>query len=244
MNTYVVAVAAALGTGAFFFTTPGPETGDRNSAGPSVFSEGQYGAAYQTRKGMFFGLRDVTVTGRTEDVSARILWQNGPQEPGAPRVSPSPFHVEVDIETGSFDSGNGSRDRHVVEILGAPEHTSIRFTSDPMFGRDFASDIERGAGRLTGQLNIAGRQVPVEFDLRFAREDVQDGGEVLVEGQMQTTFSALGVEVPSVGPGGLIAAPTDDLALFVRLQLSPIPGAERVIGLLPYGEHSASAHTL
>jgi len=60
----------------------------------------QYGAAYRTEKGMFFGLRTVEVIGRTADVDARVVWLDDGGR----------FRVEAAIPISTFDSGNGRRE--------------------------------------------------------------------------------------------------------------------------------------
>ena len=172
---------------------------------------GQHGVAYRATKDVLFGLRDATVVGRSADVTASLSWLEGGDN----------LRIQAAVGVRSFDSGNGRRDRHVAEILGAPEHPQISFTTEWMDVDAFREGIARGTLRLLGELEVGGRRVPVDFELRF----VTDAGRASVEGTLMTTFSALDVDVPQVGPGGMIAAPHDELELFVRLHLDRVPGA-------------------
>lgn len=174
----------------------------------------QYGAVYRTAKGMYFGLRTVEVVGRTADVDARVVWLDD----GAR------FRVEAAVPVATFDSGNGRRDRHVAEILGAPEDPELQFRSEPTMLDAFRAALQRGDAPLPGHLRIRGDRVPVAFAIRLVGDAMPS-----VEGRLQGTFSALGVTVPDVGPVGLVAAPQDTLELFVRLPVDRIPGADRLL---------------
>ena len=50
----------------------------------------------------------------------------------------------------------------------------------------------------------------------------------MIEGKHIASFSGLRVEVPTVGPGGLIADPGDYLELLVHLRSDKISGTEKI----------------
>ena len=64
---------------------------------------------------------------------------------------------------------------------------------------------------------------------------IRQDGHPVIAAHLQTTFSALGIEVPTVGPGGLIAAPGDDLELLAQLDVERMVGSA-VFGRLGLGQ--------
>ena len=50
----------------------------------------------------------------------------------------------------------------------------------------------------------------------------------MIEGILITSFSDLKIEVPTVGPGGLLADTRDYLELLVHLQSDKISGTEKI----------------
>jgi polyisoprenoid-binding protein YceI len=174
---------------------------------------GRHGAAYHTVKGVLFGASSASVTGRSAGLAASVEWS-----PSGDR-----FRIAASVPVRSFRSGNGRRDRHVAEILGAPEHPAVLFRTEWTDAAAFRSAAARGAARVPGTLEVGGRATGVAFVLRR----VHDGGADAVEARLVTTFSALGVEVPSVA-GGLVASVRDPLDLLVRSHVDRVPGAERL----------------
>ena len=179
----------------------------------ATLPEGQSGAAYHTRKGILFGAASSSVTGRSSALAASVEWASGGDR----------FRIRASVPVASFRSGNGRRDRHVAEILGAPEHPEILFRTAWLPALPFRSGIARGSVRVPGELEVGGRVADAEFVLRR----VTDGGEDAVEARLETAFSALGVDVPSVA-GGLVASVRDPLDLLVRAHLSLVPGGPRL----------------
>lgn len=180
----------------------------------SPLPAGQHGAAYQTTKGTFFGASSSTITGVSDDLTAGLSWSSARDR----------FRVEAAVPVRSFRSGVGQRDRHVAEILGAPEHPAVRFTTDWVGAAAFRRAVAGGAARVPGRLHVGGRAVPVEFVLRRATS----GGHAVLDGRLSTTFAALGVEVPSVA-GGLVASAGEAIDLFVRLRLDQIAGGQGLL---------------
>ena len=70
-----------------------------------------------------------------------------------------------------------------------------------------------------------GNTFPVKFTLNFTDQ----GGLFLIEGKLITSFSDLNIEVPTLGPDGLLADTRDYLELLVHLQSNKISGAENIV---------------
>jgi polyisoprenoid-binding protein YceI len=177
----------------------------------TLFDRGAHCVAYRTTKRAFF--REVTVVGRSCDVSAAIVW-----EPDGVMA-----HIEVDVPVRSLSSGSGRRDRDVRRILEAEAHPRIRFRSDPVASEWLRRASGTGDWRLAGTLEIAGRQRSAAFELATVREL----DHLRIDAVFATTFAALGVVVPRVGPGGIIADPGEDVELLVRLRLDRVEGGAR-----------------
>ena len=184
------------------------------NAQTSPVPPGQHGAAYQTTKGTFFGAGSSTVTGVSTELSASVSWS-----PERDR-----FRIQAAVPAQSLRSGIGRRDRHVAELLGAPDHPAVRFATGWVSVTAFRQAVASGAARVPGQLSIDGRAVPVEFVLRRA----MSGGHPVLDGQLSTTFDAVGVEVPNVA-GGLVASAGEDLDLFVRVRLDQLAGGDGLL---------------
>jgi polyisoprenoid-binding protein YceI len=176
-----------------------------------VFDRGAHCVAYRTTKRAFF--REVTVVGRSCDVSAAIVW-----DPDGVMA-----RIEVEVPVRSLASGSGRRDRDVRRILDAETHPRIRFRSDPVASEWLRRASGTGEWRLAGTLEVAGRERRAAFELATVREL----DHLRIDAVFATTFAALGVVVPRVGPGGIIADPGEDVELLVRLRLDRVEGGAR-----------------
>ncbi|HKK93184.1 MAG TPA: hypothetical protein VJ925_07095 [Longimicrobiales bacterium] len=179
------------------------------------------GAAYRTGKSMLFGLRKVEVVGITDSIGLAL-------EPG----TDGRVEIVATIDPTTFDSGNDSRDEWVQETLGGPELASLVFRSRPI-------DVERLRGVLVGQplelegtLDLPEGPRPIIFDVGIYELALQDdtAARRYLEAWARTTFDALGIEVPDVGPGGIVASPGDELELWLRLPVSSLPEPEAGVG--------------
>ena len=133
--------------------------------------------------------------------------------------------IEVSVPLQSFKSGSKKRDKHVAEILGAPDYTGISFNTGWIEADMLCESISQGNMVLPGSLEVKGTRFPVNFDLQFSSVDAK----LIVEGSLKTTLSELEVEVPKVGPGGMIAKPHEDLELFVHLYLAKVDGGNALL---------------
>lgn len=68
--------------------------------------------------------------------------------------------IELEIDAESLDTRNGTRDRHLrgEDFFDVEAYPHVRFTSDEI--------VDRGAGtvQISGELEAAGRRVPLSFD--------------------------------------------------------------------------------
>ena len=79
---------------------------------------------------------------------------------GAYVVGPGGSAIELTIDAASVDTGCAARDRHLrsAEFFHAEEHPQVRFTSTRITG------LGGGRVRVAGELEAAGRRVPLAFD--------------------------------------------------------------------------------
>ena len=162
---------------------------------------------------MFF-FAGFEVIGKSCDVQAEIHWQDSEEQ----------AQVEVSVPVSSFDSGNSLRDGDIPEILRAELTPEIRFISNWLSRTDMQKMLENQSADVSGMLEVAGNTFPVKFTLSFKDQ----GAFYLIEGKLITSFSELKVEVPTVGPGGLLAEPRDYLELLVHLRSDKISGTEKI----------------
>ena len=79
---------------------------------------------------------------------------------GAYVVGPSGSAIELTIDAASVDTGCAARDRHLRsgDFFDAEQHPRVRFTSTRIAG------LGSGRVRVSGELEAAGRRVPLAFD--------------------------------------------------------------------------------
>ena len=171
--------------------------------------------AYKTEKTVFFFFDEVEVIGKSCEVTAKILWNDSEKQ----------AQVEVRVPVTSLDSGNSFRDRDISEILKAKLTPNIRFFSNWLSRMVLQKMLENQNTEVSGSLEIAGNTFLVKFPLN----STVMGERVLIESELITSFSALKIELPIVGPGGLLAETKDYLELLVHLRSDKFAGIERVI---------------
>lgn len=102
--------------------------------------------------------------------------------------------VLVKAALASFNSGNASRDSHVLELLKAYQFPHVIFAGD--------SAIAEGADhRLFGKLTFRGVTRPIDFPAAAERGD----GKIRVHGEFTILLSDYGIKRPT-----LLMIPTDD----------------------------------
>lgn len=153
------------------------------------FNSNQVCVAYKTTKGMFY-LADVDVVGINCSVKVEIR---------------SDKTMIVSIPVQKFNSDNSKRDSEVAIILGGSDLTPLRF--EMQIPKD--SNLDSIPSTITGKLYINGNANSVTLHLSKTSSTIRF--------QVKTKFSTLGIKVESVGPGGLIAKPKDDLFLYGQI---------------------------
>ncbi|HNC59736.1 MAG TPA: hypothetical protein PKL30_26135 [Leptospiraceae bacterium] len=144
--------------------------------------------AYKTTKGMFF-LSEVEVVGI--NCNAQFKKSN------------TSTHVIIPVE--KFDSSNSKRDSEVALILGGSKKMPLRF--EFLIPKNSKQDTIPAT--ISGKLFI--KDSPKDITLNLSQEQGK------IRFSVQTKFSTLGIKVESVGPGGLIAEPKDELTLYGQI---------------------------
>ncbi len=77
--------------------------------------------------------------------------------------------ITLTIDAASLDTGNATRDRHLrsADFFAVTEHPEVRFSSSAV--------TDTGDGRLavSGELEAAGKRIPIGFDARLRPLDEQ-----------------------------------------------------------------------
>lgn len=232
----------AIGPGAGHRSPPSTQADSLVAALDAALSADGHCVAYQARKRVAF-LRTVRVVGTACDLDVRLVPDVAPA--GGADAHPPTVHLEVTVPVRAFSSGNRLRDRHVRAALGAPAHNAVQVvtTSLPLAHLEaLVPGVDAGTARVAATpsrtggwlrvpatLTVAGVSRPVEFDVRLARGQNAGGGPTVqgirADVVARTSLSALGVTIPPVGPGGVVARPLDEVTLFARVR------AERIAGL-------------
>ncbi|HSS80635.1 MAG TPA: YceI family protein [Gaiellaceae bacterium] len=116
---------------------------------------------------------------------------------GTYEVGPAGTKIELRIDADSLDTGNQTRDKHLRsdDFFGVDEHPEVRFTSTRVV------HIRDGTLHVEGNLDAAGKVVPLEFDATV----VQAGAVFELETTTTVDQRQLGL---SSGPFGMIRPPT------------------------------------
>jgi polyisoprenoid-binding protein YceI len=186
--------------------------GAATAAAQERFAPSDHCLAYRATKRVAL-VRTVEVVGRNCEPRAWVRW-----------TAAGEANIEVDAAVRGFRSGNGRRDRHVAEILDADRHPEVRFRAGPLSEPQVRRLLAGEAVRVDGTLEMGGRSRAVTFSLRTVRE----AEHATIRAEAQTSFSALGIEVPKVGPGGFVADAHDAVMLLAHLRLDRVEGADRI----------------
>ena len=86
---------------------------------------------------------------------------------GSYEVGPGGMRIEATIDADSLDTGNLTRDKHLrsADFFGVAEHPQVRFTSTRV------RDVGDGTLHVEGDLEAAGKVVPLEFDATMQQVD-------------------------------------------------------------------------
>jgi polyisoprenoid-binding protein YceI len=104
--------------------------------------------------------------------------------------------VALTIDAASLDTGNATRDRHLrsADFFAVTEHPEVQFTSSAV--------TDTGDGRLavSGELEAAGKRIPIGFDARLHPLDQQtieiEAIATADQRQLGMTWSPLGMLRP------------------------------------------------
>ncbi len=136
---------------------------------------------------------DVTVTGRTDEVSGTLT-------AGGQTVTQASFTVDV----ASIATDNPSRDDYFRdEVVHASEHPTATFTlTSPLTIEKVPASGEVTEQTLSGDLTLAGVTKPVSVTVQLralAAGEGSDIGSVEIAGQIPITFADFGMTAPNLG---------------------------------------------
>ena len=86
---------------------------------------------------------------------------------GSYEVGSDGTRIELAIDADSLDTGNRTRDKHLrsTDFFGVAEHPEVRFTSTHV------RDARDGTLHVEGDLEAAGKVVPLQFDATVKQVD-------------------------------------------------------------------------
>lgn len=117
--------------------------------------------------------------GVSKDVNCAIIYNDDTKQPD---------NVAVSIRVASFDSDNGNRDSHAMEVLEGLKHPNVTFVSS-----DVKADAN-GKMTLNGTLTFHGVAKPVT--VQVARKD--ESGKMTITGEFPVSLTEYNVERPSL----------------------------------------------
>ncbi len=128
---------------------------------------------------------------------------------GAYVVGPGGSEIELTINADSVDTGCAARDEHFrsADFFDADRHPQVRFTSTRVTG------LGSGRVRVSGELEAAGRRVPLAFDASVRLID----GDLELEATTTVDHFRFGI---SDGPLRNVLRPT---TLRVKTRLVRVP---------------------
>jgi polyisoprenoid-binding protein YceI len=126
---------------------------------------------------------------------------------GSYTVGPDEREVELIVDAGSVDTGIRRRDEHLRSstFFDVEAHPHVRFTANDVTGAG------NGTLRVRGELEAAGRKVPLSFDAAVRVRD----GELEAEATALVDHRLLGM---TLSPLGAIRSPS---TLHVKARLTP-----------------------
>jgi polyisoprenoid-binding protein YceI len=121
--------------------------------------------------------------------------------------------IDLTIDAGSLDTGNGTRDRHLrsERFFDVAAHPQVRFSST------LISDVD-GTMAVIGHLEAVGRKVPIALDAMVRRV----GDDLEMEATTTVDQRELGL---TFSPLGMIRTPS---TLHVEARLAPDRGDDQV----------------
>ncbi|MCB1145711.1 MAG: hypothetical protein KDK38_02820, partial [Leptospiraceae bacterium] len=147
--------------------------------------------SYETEKEMFY-TTDVKVIGRTCDVSILETQKN------------ENLSIQVSFKTENLDSGSGSRDEDVAEMLGHTVFFTTTFNVE-----EFEKLYKQNDFQIKGNLGLKSGSFPLTMTVKKSKN--------IFSGYIKTSFTELGLQPPKVGPGGMMADTKNILELRFEL---------------------------
>ena len=130
-----------------------PTTDDQRAAAPTRWSADPDRTSVDFAVKTFWGL--IAVRGHFDRFG------------GTYEVGPNGARIELTIDADSIDTGNAKRDEHLrsTDFFATADHPQVRFTSTRV------RDAGDGTLRVEGDLEAAGKVVPLELDATVAQLD-------------------------------------------------------------------------
>ncbi|MGD0714652.1 MAG: YceI family protein [Gaiellaceae bacterium] len=104
--------------------------------------------------------------------------------------------IALTIDAASLDTGNATRDRHLrsVDFFAVTEHPEVHFNSSDV------TDTDDGVLQVSGELEAAGKRIPISADARLRPLDQQtieiEATATADHRQLGMTWSPLGMLRP------------------------------------------------
>lgn len=183
VNVYRSSAADAESPAPTVAAATATDASDVDLAGEWTVASGSY-AGYRVDEVLNGG--DVTVTGRTEDVTGTV---------SSDGTTITAATIVVDLTTVATDNGN--RDEYFRETaLQTDTYPEATFTlTEPITGIESLADGGTVTATVTGELTLHGQTVPVTAEVEAAL----NGEQVQIAGSVPITFADYGVEAPNLG---------------------------------------------
>ena len=180
--------------------------GSHNLNAEVIFQKNDHCLAYQTEETIFLLINSIVV-GKTCEISIQVEREAGN------------IRFVVSFPIRSLDSGLEMRDDDVIDMLTFESNNDIRFVSDFLTEEQISAALTLGKANLWGMLEIRGKFFKVMFPLKIS----ENSGKWLVTGNLVSSITKFGLEIPSV-LGGVIADTRDHLELLVHLRFNLVQG--------------------
>ena len=180
--------------------------GSHNLNAEVIFQKNDHCLAYQTEETIFLLINSIVI-GKTCEISTQVEREAGN------------IRFVVSFPIRSLDSGLEMRDDDVTDMLTFESNNDIRFVSDFLTEEQISAALTLGKVNLWGMLEIRGKFYKVMFPLKIS----ENSGKWLVTGNLVSSITKFGLEIPSV-LGGVIADTRDHLELLVHLRFNLVQG--------------------
>ncbi len=180
--------------------------GSHNLNAEVIFQKNDHCLAYQTEETIFMLINSIVI-GKTCEISTQVEREAGN------------IRFVVSFPIRSLDSGLEMRDDDVIDMLTFESNNDIRFVSDFLTEEQISAALNLGKANLWGMLEIRGKFYKVMFPLKIS----ENSGKWLVTGNLVSSITKFGLEIPSV-LGGVIADTRDHLELLVHLRFNLVQG--------------------